>query len=130
MAVEEFGSTGVRFLAGTDRGGVPYLYYGFSLHDELALLVEAGFTPLEALQAATRNAAEFLGLKDTGTIEPNRRADLVLLAADPLADSANRMGSISDFQATENAYYLGWPTIFPVSKWSFCPYLTLLPRPR
>lgn len=80
---------GVPFLAGTDSGGVPYLYYGFSLHDELALLVEAGFTPMEAVQAATSNAAQFLGLKDTGTVETGKRADLVLLAADPLADIHN-----------------------------------------
>jgi len=80
---------GVRFLAGTDSGGVPYLYYGFSLHDELALLVDAGFTPLQALQAATRNAAEFLGIEDTGTVAPGKRADLVLLGADPLADIHN-----------------------------------------
>ena len=80
---------GVRFLAGTDSGGVPYLYYGFSLHDELALLVEAGFTPMQALQAATRDPAEFLGEKDAGTIEAGKRADLVLLAANPLADIHN-----------------------------------------
>lgn len=80
---------GVRFLAGTDSGGVPYLYYGSSLHDELALLVDAGFTPMEALQAATRNPAKFLGLKDSGTIEVGKRADLVLLTADPLADIHN-----------------------------------------
>lgn len=80
---------GVQFLAGTDSGGVPYLYYGFSLHDELVLLVETGFTPMEALQAATRNAAEFLGFQDAGTIETGKRADLVLLAADPLADIHN-----------------------------------------
>ena len=82
-------NAGVPFLAGTDSGGVPYLYYGFSLHDELALLVKAGFTPMEALQAATRNAAQFLGLNDSGTIEVGKRADLVLLTADPLADIHN-----------------------------------------
>jgi hypothetical protein len=80
---------GVRFLAGTDSGGVPYLYYGFSLHDELALLVDAGFTPMQALQAATRGPAQFLGFADTGTIEAGKRADLVLLRADPLADIHN-----------------------------------------
>ena len=81
--------SGVPFLAGTDSGGVPYLYYGFSLHSELALLVEAGFTPMEALEAATRDAARFLGIKDSGTIEIGRRADLVLLTADPLKDIHN-----------------------------------------
>jgi imidazolonepropionase-like amidohydrolase len=82
---------GVPFLAGTDTPGVPYVFPGFSLHDELALLVaEAGFTPLEALQAATRDPARFLGReKDLGTLEPGKLADLVLLDADPLADIHN-----------------------------------------
>ncbi len=80
---------GVRFLAGTDTGN-PYCFPGFSLHDELALLVEAGLTPLEALQAATVNAAEFLGVKETlGTIEKGKSADLVLLDANPLEDIRN-----------------------------------------
>lgn len=82
---------GVPFLAGTDAPGVPYVFPGFSLHDELALLVaEGGFTPLEALQAATRDPARFLGReKDLGTLEPGKLADLVLLDADPLADIHN-----------------------------------------
>ncbi len=80
---------GLLFLAGTDSGGVPYLYFGSSLHDELALLVSAGFTPMQALQAATRDPAQFLGLEDTGTLEPGKRADLVLLRANPLADVRN-----------------------------------------
>jgi imidazolonepropionase-like amidohydrolase len=81
----------VPFLAGTDTPGVPYVFPGFSLHDELALLVaEAGFTPLEALQVATRDSARFLGRdKDLGTVEPGKLADLVLLDADPLADIHN-----------------------------------------
>jgi imidazolonepropionase-like amidohydrolase len=81
--------SGVRFLAGTDSGGAPYLYYGFSLHDELAFLVEAGFTPMEALEAATRAPGQFFGFKDSGTIAVGNRADLVLLTADPLADIHN-----------------------------------------
>jgi hypothetical protein len=80
---------GVLFLAGTDSGGVPYVYFGSSLHDELALLVRAGFTSLQALQAATRDPAHFLGLEDIGTVEPGKRADLVLLRADPLVDIRN-----------------------------------------
>lgn len=80
---------GVRFLAGTDVG-VPFLYPGFSLHDELALLVEAGLTPLEALQAATLNPARYLGKeKEFGTIEKGKIAALVLLDANPLEDIGN-----------------------------------------
>jgi hypothetical protein len=79
---------GVALMAGTDVG-LPYLFPGFSLHDELALLVEAG-TPLEALQAATRNTAEGVGLgDDVGTIEVGKLADLVLLDDDPLTAIAN-----------------------------------------
>jgi imidazolonepropionase-like amidohydrolase len=80
---------GVEILAGTDLGN-PYVLPGFSLHDELALLVKAGLTPMEALQAATRNPARYLGrLDSTGTVEKGKLADLVLLDADPLADIAN-----------------------------------------
>jgi imidazolonepropionase-like amidohydrolase len=80
---------GVGILAGTDLAN-PYLYPGFSLHDELAILVEAGLTPLEALQTATRNPARFLGReKEVGTVQQGKRADLVLLDDDPLADIHN-----------------------------------------
>ena len=53
------------------------------------MLVQAGLTPMEALQAATRNAGKYLELVDTGTIEKGKRADLVLLNANPLADIRN-----------------------------------------
>ena len=84
-----FHRLGVRFLAGTDLAN-PYLYPGFSLHDELALLVSVGFTPLEALRAATLEPARFLGATDSlGTVAVGKLADLVLLSADPLADIEN-----------------------------------------
>jgi imidazolonepropionase-like amidohydrolase len=80
---------GVPILAGTDTMN-PQCYPGFGIHDELALLVEAGLSPLAALQAATRNAAQFMGQLDRrGTIEVGKIADLVLLDADPLADIHN-----------------------------------------
>jgi imidazolonepropionase-like amidohydrolase len=80
---------GVSLLAGTDVSN-PWVYWGSSLHDELANLVEAGFTPLEALQAATTQPARFLHATDTlGTVEPGKVADLVVLDADPLADIHN-----------------------------------------
>lgn len=81
---------GVRIMAGSDTGGNPHLVPGFSLHEELALLVEAGLSPMDALRTATSNPAEFMGLgEDLGTVEPGKVADLVLLAADPLADIRN-----------------------------------------
>jgi hypothetical protein len=80
---------GVEILAGTDAEN-PFCYPGFSLHDELGLLVQAGLSPMEALQSATRNPARFMGReKDLGTIEPGKLADLVLLDANPLEDIAN-----------------------------------------
>lgn len=80
---------GVRFLAGTDTS-IPYIYPGFSLHDELALLVQAGFTPLQALQTATSNPSRYFGMeKSAGGIRPGMTADLVLLGADPLEDIAH-----------------------------------------
>jgi Amidohydrolase family len=80
---------GVRFLAGTDVSAA-YTYPGFSLHDELGLFVESGFTPLEALRTATVNPARFLGLSSsTGTIAVGKAADLVVLDANPLDDISN-----------------------------------------
>jgi imidazolonepropionase-like amidohydrolase len=83
----------VSILAGTDsssfleeKGDPP----GTSLHDELALLVDAGFTPSEALRAATLNPALSLGLSDSlGTIEAGKTASMVLLEANPLQDIRN-----------------------------------------
>ncbi len=82
---------GVPLLAGTDTAWIqPYTYAGFSLHDELALLVKAGLTPIESLQTATINPARFLGMeKDLGTIEKGKVANLVLLDADPVSDIRN-----------------------------------------
>jgi hypothetical protein len=82
---------GVPVLAGTDTAWYqPYTYAGFSLHDELALLVQAGLTPIESLQTATINPVRFLGMeKDFGTIEKGKIANLVLLDADPSADIHN-----------------------------------------
>jgi imidazolonepropionase-like amidohydrolase len=87
--VGEMQVAGVKILAGTDTAA-PFVYPGFSLHDELALLVHAGLTPMQALQSATSRAAEFMGKSATqGTIEKGKVADLVLLDADPLADIQN-----------------------------------------
>ena len=83
-------AAGVPFLAGTDVA-VVFMYPGFSLHDELALLVSRiGFSPMDALRAATHNPAVFFhDEKVMGGIEAGQRADLVLLDADPLEDIRN-----------------------------------------
>ena len=87
--VGKLAKAGVPILAGTDEGN-PYIFPGFSLHDELALLVKAGLSPKEALQAATINPARFLGVEEKlGSVDPGKAADLVLLDADPTADIAN-----------------------------------------
>jgi imidazolonepropionase-like amidohydrolase len=87
--VGEMNRAGVPILAGTDTAAGVRVYPGFSLHDELELLVRAGLTPMEALQAATLNAGKYLDLADTGTIEKGKRADLVLLDSNPLVDIKN-----------------------------------------
>ena len=80
---------GVLLLAATDVG-VPLQVPGISLHVELERLVEAGLTPLAALQTATLNPARVLKIADDlGTIERGRLADLVLLDANPLEDIRN-----------------------------------------
>jgi imidazolonepropionase-like amidohydrolase len=80
----------VPLMAGTDTAAGVDVLPGFSLHTELEYFVEAGLTPMEALQTATRNPAEFLGLlSETGTVEKNKTANLVLLDANPLQDIRN-----------------------------------------
>jgi imidazolonepropionase-like amidohydrolase len=82
-------SAGVRFMAGSD-GPDPYVFPGFSLHDELEWLVKSGFSPLQALQAATLNPALFLAKSDKyGGVEVDHAADLLLLEANPLDDIRN-----------------------------------------
>ena len=74
---------GVRIAMGTDAGVGPH---GTNA-EELALMVEAGMSPMEAIVAATRTAAECVRLGHlTGTLEPGKRADLLVVGSDPLAD--------------------------------------------
>jgi imidazolonepropionase-like amidohydrolase len=87
--VREFYRQGVPMLPGTDSI-IPGVVYGFSLHDELELLSQAGIENRRILESATRLAAEFLNVADDrGTIEVGKAADFILLDADPLADISN-----------------------------------------
>jgi len=88
--VRKLHAAGVPFLAGTDTPAGVDVIPGISLHLELQRFVDAGFTPLQALQTATLNPAEFYNRRnDFGTVQPGRIADLVLLEANPLTDIAN-----------------------------------------
>ncbi len=78
-------AAGIPIVAGTDQC-IP----GYSLHREMEIYVQAGFTPLEALQSATIVAARALGVeKESGSLEAGKRGDVLLLDADPLADIHN-----------------------------------------
>ena len=87
--VAEMQKAGVKILAGTDLAS-NFLMPGFSLHDELELMVEAGLSPFEALQTATINPAKFLDREnELGSVESGKIADLVLLDDDPLKGISN-----------------------------------------
>jgi imidazolonepropionase-like amidohydrolase len=84
-------AAGARFVLGTDTGGVTGgQYFGLGSHIELELLVSrGGLTPMEAILAGTRNAAEVLGLDQLGGIAPGKSADFIVLDANPLDNIAN-----------------------------------------
>jgi imidazolonepropionase-like amidohydrolase len=81
--------SGVKFLLGSDAPQT-WQVPGFSIHRELAALVVSGLTPYQALETGTRNVALFLKMEDrAGTVGVGKRADLLLLTANPLQDVAN-----------------------------------------
>lgn len=109
---------GIPVVAGTDSGVIGVVS-GLSSPMEIALLVEAGLPPMEALKSATVRAAAMLGREDElGTIEEGKRADLVLLDADPLADIANLArvaGVVRGGVVYGDAGELGFPGALPFS---------------
>jgi imidazolonepropionase-like amidohydrolase len=95
-SMQRLKAAGVRFLLGTDMGGPFSLehdptpaYYGWSTHIEMESMVKAGLTPSEAIAAATRDSAQFLGLNQLGTVASGKNADFLVLDANPLENIAN-----------------------------------------
>lgn len=89
--IAQFVKAGGKVLSGTDTSGNGWAVSGLGLHHELDIMVtEAGFTPMQAIQAATKNVAEAYRIKDKlGTIEPGKLADLIVVNEDPLQDIRN-----------------------------------------
>ena len=86
----------MRISFGTDSGAQPVRIPGFAEHRELELMVRAGLTPMEALVAATHGSSSMLGVfADRGTLEAGKRADFLVLAADPLKDIRNTRKLVS-----------------------------------
>jgi len=86
---------GVHIAFGTDSGANPVRIQGWGEHRELELMVKAGLSPMDALVAATRGSATMLGISDRGTLEKGKRADLLVLAGNPLDDIRNTRKLVS-----------------------------------
>jgi imidazolonepropionase-like amidohydrolase len=83
---------------GTDSGAMPTRIPGFSEHRELEDMVQAGLTPMQAIVCATSSNATLLGIDATrGTLRPGKRADLIVLAANPLDDITNTRSIVTVF---------------------------------
>jgi imidazolonepropionase-like amidohydrolase len=81
---------GILVALGTDSGATPIRVEGFSEHIELALMVQAGLTPLQAISVATKNGAQLLRVEDQyGTLEPAKKANFIVLEKDPSQDIRN-----------------------------------------
>jgi imidazolonepropionase-like amidohydrolase len=80
--------SGVPIVFGTDSG-IPTRFMGYFEHLEMKMMADAGLTPMQIIVSATKNPAEYLGLKDLGTLSAGHRADFIILDADPLTDIRN-----------------------------------------
>jgi imidazolonepropionase-like amidohydrolase len=82
--------SGILVAMGTDSGATPIRVQGFAEHMELALMVQAGLTPLQAISVATKNGARLLGVEEQyGTLEPGKKANFIVLEKDPSQDIKN-----------------------------------------
>ncbi|MEO8474305.1 MAG: amidohydrolase family protein [Chryseolinea sp.] len=86
--LKRLSDAGVHIVFGTDSG-VPTRFMGYFEHIEMTMMSEAGLNPMEIIMTASKNAAEFMGLKDLGTLSAGHWADFIVLDADPLADIRN-----------------------------------------
>lgn len=86
--LKRLADAGVKYGFGTDTGP-PARFPGYFEHWEMQLMVDAGLTPMQVIQAATKNSAEFLRAKDLGTLEAGKWADFLVLEKDPLSDIKN-----------------------------------------
>lgn len=121
--VGEFVKAGGTVVAGTDTAGAS-MTPGLALHQELELLVDAGLTPMQALQSATRNAGALVRSRDkVGTIEPGARADLLVLTANPLEDVRNlrKIATVvKDGRVVDTTYHADYssPLPYPLAEYS------------
>jgi imidazolonepropionase-like amidohydrolase len=90
--LKKLSDAGVRIALGTDSGGDPYRFFiqGFFEHRQMELMVQAGLTPMQVIQAFSRNASEVLGIdREFGTLAPGKAADLLVLDKNPLDEIGN-----------------------------------------
>jgi len=89
----ELAQAGIPIVLGTDAGRLSGVPHGTSLHDEMRIVTDCGFSPYQAIAACTKNAAKVAGAmtgdNDFGTIEIGKRADLILVNRNPLKDISN-----------------------------------------
>ena len=86
--LKKLSDSGVPIVFGTDSG-VPTRFIGYFEHIEMKMMQDAGLTPMQIIVSASKNAAEYLGLKDLGTLSKGHWADFLVLDADPLTDITN-----------------------------------------
>jgi imidazolonepropionase-like amidohydrolase len=101
--VKTLHDAGVHVAFGTDSGALPERIPGWAEHHELELMVRAGLSPMDAIVAATRTSAAVLKASDRGTLEPGKRADFLLLDADPLSDVKNVRAMSAIYKAGQRA---------------------------